>query len=242
MPHSFLRDHPRVCGEKDGAEYKSGWHEGSPPRVRGKALHLAVHGLRVWITPACAGKSYTDTLNNIAAQDHPRVCGEKSDIEAYRKAVQGSPPRVRGKVVRHGLQDAQHGITPACAGKSFPFDGLSIAKRDHPRVCGEKSFASSIGCFCLGSPPRVRGKVARLLAVSAADRITPACAGKSLGAAAVLRVSWDHPRVCGEKCQLVSMKLITVGSPPRVRGKALSPEQSMETDGITPACAGKRPP
>ena len=30
------RDHPRVCGEKDGYNLKGGDGDGSPPRMRGK--------------------------------------------------------------------------------------------------------------------------------------------------------------------------------------------------------------
>ena len=31
------------------------------------------------------------------------------------------------------------------------------------------------------------------------DRITPACAGKSLRLYSFMVMPWDHPRVCGEK-------------------------------------------
>ena len=72
-----LRDHPRVCGEKEMLAFRAQAWWGSPPRVRGKALH-DVHSHRVHgITPACAGKS--ETLEALIAddKDHPRVCGEK---------------------------------------------------------------------------------------------------------------------------------------------------------------------
>ena len=46
-------DHPRVCGEKTFS-HASG---GSPPRVRGEALHKKMICSKSRITPACAGRS-----------------------------------------------------------------------------------------------------------------------------------------------------------------------------------------
>ena len=51
------RDHPRVCGEKNKFQTHGGPVEGSPPRVRGKALVRPCWKLSTGITPACAGKS-----------------------------------------------------------------------------------------------------------------------------------------------------------------------------------------
>ena len=46
------------------------------------------------------------------------MCGEKLDGNTKTEDMQGSPPRVRGKVQRLAYQSAEGGITPACAGKS----------------------------------------------------------------------------------------------------------------------------
>ena len=192
-------DHPRVCGEKDDNDCGTVKFVGSPPRVRGKARRSDCKSRRQWITPACAGKSDRAARNTIAAEDHPRVCGEKSSGTACRMPSMGSPPRVRGKGRRIHNRLLRHRITPACAGKSFPFDGLSIAKRDHPRVCGEKRCGSSWKNCRLGSPPRVRGKAAAVAGEAGGARITPACAGKSPLSASGSVPSGDHPRVCGEK-------------------------------------------
>ena len=45
----------------------------------------------------------------------------------------------------------------------------------------------------------MRGKVSYHMKGMAADRITPAYAGKSANQSTVRRVERDHPRVCGEK-------------------------------------------
>ena len=52
-----LRDHPRGCGEKDGADnWGTAWG-GSSPRVRGKVLRGAGIDDADGIIPAGAGKS-----------------------------------------------------------------------------------------------------------------------------------------------------------------------------------------
>ena len=112
-------DHPRVCGEKQFCFRLSENSLGSPPRVRGKvfAVALCIDFLR--ITPACAGKRTGTVCCQICAQDHPRVCGEKTAREFITYLIQGSPPRVRGKAAALARQAVQHGITPAYAGKSI---------------------------------------------------------------------------------------------------------------------------
>ena len=53
-----LRDHPRVCGEKQDTRLIHTEYEGSPPRVRGKEYSLIRRCSLARITPACAGKRY----------------------------------------------------------------------------------------------------------------------------------------------------------------------------------------
>ena len=112
--------------------------------------------------------------------------------------------------------------------------------RDHPRMCGEKkSFANSIEME-LGSPPHVRGKGTSVFRYFFHGRITPACAGKRRCKAASCELSWDHPRMCGEKKCCVNRSLFVWGSPPHVRGKEIYAFCFSRGYGITPACAGKR--
>ena len=148
---------------------------------------------------------------------------------------------MRGKGWQVGFQHASERITPACAGKS-PASGPGCGKTgDHPRVCGEKTRYQNLKTTIQGSPPRVRGKVQPAAAGNPAERITPACAGKSCLAAIYAYNEGDHPRVCGEKSVPLRCSISAVGSPPRVRGKAGQSQHPAEQSGITPACAGKRP-
>ena len=167
------------------------------------------------------------------------MCGEKRYEVPPSVAIQGSPPRVRGKG-KHGTATQKgQGITPACAGKSKILPNASKQGGDHPRVCGEKIFLSSLTILLTGSPPRVRGKGIREIFIAKKVRITPACAGKSFIRDFGIAFARDHPRVCGEKHNTVEMFYIDLGSPPRVRGKGHAPVPGALPTGITPACAGK---
>ena len=86
----------------------------------------------------------------------------------------------------------------------------------------------------------MRGKEKDLFEILSYCGITPACAGKSAYRLKIAITSQDHPRVCGEKPFSASLRLVPVGSPPRVRGKAYADECDIKNIGITPACAGKR--
>ena len=151
----------------------------------------------------------------------------------------GSPPRVRGKDSHYQATQSKPGITPACAGKSFPSVSCLLEYRDHPRVCGEKSAVSGCCAATSGSPPRVRGKAGLVQIVGRLRRITPACAGKSTCMAQSLKPREHHPRVCGEKVGPVGCVSGWLGSPPRMRGKAPSLAVLGACIGITPAYAGK---
>ena len=173
------RDHPRVCGEKNGICRAKVPHLGSPPRMRGK-----VH---------CPRSRLGRT------RDHPRVCGEKMNQSSSHRWVTGSPPRMRGKVSGQKLWMVLCGITPAYAGKRASQLCAGLAPRDHPRVCGEKAYSLVMSGSLWGSPPRMRGKVPQPGVEGCRLGITPACAGKRRTGPAVRDRSWDHPRVCGEK-------------------------------------------
>ena len=91
------RDHPRVCGEKNGENGLTFHQMGSPPRMRGKGGEAPTPDPLNGITPAYAGKSFQPFLYLFDVWDHPRVCGEKFLGTKTWTTRQGSPPRMRGK-------------------------------------------------------------------------------------------------------------------------------------------------
>ena len=167
--------------------------------------------------------------------------GEKRAIFFTSSAVMGSPPRARGKVsIKFAVVDDIR-ITPACAGKRHHGKNHHCGTKDHPRVRGEKTGASATLTADQGSPPRARGKVGMANSGYAFLRITPACAGKSLSYLRERDVTWDHPRVRGEKGMTIESSREVQGSPPRARGKAILTSCPVPWGRITPACAGKSP-
>ena len=159
-------DHPRVCGEQFIINGQAFCKKGSPPRVRGtvglgsagtggQRITPACAGSR--ITPACAGNRCSKPSTPPRLGDHPRVCGEQHPDRFFIGHSPGSPPRVRGTVIKEEKMSKAARITPACAGNSSSIRDVSSASRDHPRVCGEQAAAPALEPGEGGSPPRVRG-------------------------------------------------------------------------------------
>ena len=112
-------------------------------------------------------------------QDHPRLCGEKFPAVQLTRISLGSPPPMRGKGIDLYPEVPQKRITPAYAGKSQNGRRNNFDKRDHPRLCGEKTTRYSAASCKLGSPPPMRGKAPFSKSKPTFTRITPAYAGKS---------------------------------------------------------------
>ena len=91
----------------------------------------------------------------------------------------------------------------------------------------------------LGSPPQVRGKLAKILKQNGVDRITPAGAGKTNFHGFNNNIPQDHPRRCGENGIRQPRLGRGGGSPPQVRGKRRRGLSFSWLHGITPAGAGK---
>ena len=72
--------------------------------------------------------------------------------------------------------------------------------------------------------------------------ITPACAGRSSWLRRCMGLRGDHPRLRGEKAEKLIAFVALIGSPPPARGEARYLNGVTIPDGITPACAGRRPP
>ncbi len=195
-----------------------------PPRRRGEVRTFCTAKGIIRITPAWAGKSLHFFHFLGGGKDHPRMGGEKLMGRPRRSVGAGSPPRRRGKALHRVKNDLRYGITPAWAGKStvvLPTPGYLW---DHPRVGGEKLLQFALPLLLTGSPPRGRGKVDTDCILNRTERITPAWAGKSCFGEVCVDGLEDHPRVGGEKSLMSAHFGSPMGSPPRRRGKAHSPQ------------------
>ena len=92
------QDHPRLCGEKQKRFIQRTAKLGSPPPMRGKGVRRGKWQNAYRITPAYAGKSSELKKRNKKCRDHPRLCGEKRNLELISWSIVGSPPPMRGKV------------------------------------------------------------------------------------------------------------------------------------------------
>ena len=154
----------------------------------------------------------------------------------------GSSPRMRGAPVPVAPQVPDAGIIPAYAG-STPFDGQHMpAHRDHPRVCGEHHLASRAFSRKCGSSPRMRGAPGPWPWTIIRRRIIPAYAGSTDRLHDSLTVKADHPRVCGEHCEILGYSSIEQGSSPRMRGAPFAWAAMRPHGGIIPAYAGSTTP
>ena len=88
----------------------------------------------------------------------PAYAGKSKVPDDSKADDEGSPPRMRGKVLNviNGVRAKR--ITPAYAGKRGTHSLSGPRRWDHPRVCGEKGMLRLKHSHKLGSPPRMRGK------------------------------------------------------------------------------------
>ena len=134
---SVLKDHPRRCGENRNVIEFENRLPGSPPQVRGKHKQRQFFSARQRITPAGAGKTNTVAVTRTVKRDHPRRCGENYVAPCLFCKLKGSPPQVRGKRYTSGGGTQPARITPAGAGKTGTKKSPTLARKDHPRRCGE---------------------------------------------------------------------------------------------------------
>ena len=97
LPPNSNEDHPRMRGEKNHVPAVQFRNRGSPPHARGKAERSSIEPFPPGITPACAGKSFTENAVVLLLEDHPRMRGEKIIFPFVLYPCHGSPPHARGK-------------------------------------------------------------------------------------------------------------------------------------------------
>ena len=187
-------------GEDSALAFLVSRPRGSPPHARGRHRQSVEQHRGEGITPACAGKTHSETAPRSCAWDHPRMRGEdpRSGFRLKRQAGSpphargrplaeagrtndiGSPPHARGRPSLPSRSPSSTRITPACAGKTrSPSEGAARS-RDHPRMRGEDVAPDGDRRRTHGSPPHARGRQRLHVRRALRFRITPACAGKTV--------------------------------------------------------------
>ena len=147
---------------------------------------------------------------------------------------------MRGKATVFRSTQCFARITPAYAGKSTRRTCRTPVTRDHPRLCGEKHLYGRNTDCRIGSPPPMRGKGPIQKKICKNRRITPAYAGKSGVYGGYLYIGGDHPRLCGEKRQILRQIHSVKGSPPPMRGKGLRQLSEMTSCWDHPRLCGEK--
>ena len=194
------------------------------------------------IIPAYAGNAAYTRCMSTASTDHPRVCGECSQMGCTKPATNGSSPRMRGMRQNRQALAVSCRIIPAYAGNAQVSAYAPLMPSDHPRVCGECASKVDVHPWSCGSSPRMRGMRTPSPSRFRLHRIIPAYAGNARANTSRPAAHADHPRVCGE-CWLYSIALqFSPGSSPRMRGMHNYRIRVSSGMRIIPAYAGNAQP
>ena len=158
----------------------SAWRFTCCRRVRAFTLVVVV-GVEWLVVDDFAGLG--EDGDRVAVDDHhPRACGANNPWILHHEFLDGSSPRMRGKLPTVFFCLGWCRIIPAHAGQT---DGSCRACRcmpDHPRACGANNLSSSTRartCQHCGSSPRMRGKLLFYPLFCSIIRIIPAHAGQT---------------------------------------------------------------
>ena len=134
------------------------------------------------------------------------------------------------------------GSIPACAGEPCrPPRGRS-PKWVYPRVCGGTGDIRPSISTMSGLSPRVRGNHGDSTRSDWRSRSIPACAGEPCPRSSLCVLRMVYPRVCGGTCWRKSLKAISTGLSPRVRGNHRPRATRSSLLRSIPACAGEPAP
>ena len=131
------------------------------------------------IIPAYAGKTNHLLERWRVHRDHPRICGEHEPMVENPVLNAGSSPRMRGTPGSQGPCVQAAGIIPAYAGNTTIYGRNRVARRDHPRVCGEHCAGVILEAVMQGSSPRMRGTRFHSFTRHTCSGIIPAYAGNT---------------------------------------------------------------
>ena len=231
--------HPRSRGENQGENIVNLSKQGSSPLTRGKPHGLGQVLPDRGLIPAHAGKTSACRGFRGAAAAHPRSRGENVTTVTKARAVEGSSPLTRGKLLLECCGRSRTRLIPAHAGKTnFP-DPDSRQARAHPRSRGENRLGEDNDVAVSGSSPLTRGKPHKAWTKALQARLIPAHAGKTVAAACQSSCRTAHPRSRGENSEKTAGGAGNRGSSPLTRGKQRPQLRRRLRQRLIPAHAGK---
>ena len=226
---------PRVRGNHAVSE-AFGKAIGSIPACAGEPECKPSPLQQSWVYPRVCGGTIPGLDLDGAGGVYPRVCGGTSRPPSPIRVLTGLSPRVRGNPKTNNRTRYAYGSIPACAGEperqalglqgSIPACAgepcreriATLIVAVYPRVCGGTRLILSVLRPIWGLSPRVRGNLSQNLTAADDTGSIPACAGEPRGSAVVRHVPRVYPRVCGGTAARTSLRPMTPGLSPRVRG------------------------
>ena len=191
---------------------------GSSPRGRGTLMRSTRSTSPRRFIPAWAGNAAPIHGAPIMSTVHPRVGGERVNIQPAARSDTGSSPRGRGTRLLAGAERPVVRFIPAWAGNAPCGRPVRRGGAVHPRVGGER----------VGRDDRDH----------APDRFIPAWAGNAPAPTTPRPRSTVHPRVGGERCLSSAAASTTAGSSPRGRGTLAHRRARRADPRFIPAWAG----
>ena len=190
-------------------------------------------------TVNCGWPHPYNRLKQWTNQDHPRACGANCWLIQSHTALNGSSPRMRGKLDVRTVEQFMERIIPAHAGQTRRPHRRTVHGTDHPRACGANHPIDSLNGIYAGSSPRMRGKRLCGSLTPGLVRIIPAHAGQTIPRCAPSTPGPDHPRACGANQRYDNGGSFEHGSSPRMRGKRCWQSIGWRRRRIIPAHAGQ---
>ena len=112
----------------------------------------------------------------------------------------------------------QRRFTPTRVGNTWALKSSHRTRTVHPHACGEYCHYGYRWKRNRGSPPRVWGILILTVTLNRQMRFTPTRVGNTQCLCTAIACSAVHPHACGEYSTVVGLKILILGSPPRVWG------------------------
>ena len=210
--------HPRVRGDHLHIGKSSGGWCGSSPRSRGPHVRAARLLENDRFIPAFAGTTPPSPLAAETRPVHPRVRGDHYKYGSHIGPHDGSSPRSRGPLSKHGFRQERGRFIPAFAGTTSARRRARRLRPVHPRVRGDHLVDLEAARLAAGSSPRSRGPHGHARSESDERRFIPAFAGTTHRLGRDGRRQPVHPRVRGDHEARIWRMNGAAGSSPRSRG------------------------
>ena len=215
---------------------------GSSPHARGTPVDARSRSCSRRFIPACAGNAARRHPVRPRRPVHPRMRGERAELNQKLGHAAGSSPHARGTHSMDASVDRHHRFIPACAGNAREQCRRGRLRSVHPRMRGERALTIGGAVLAAGSSPHARGTRLRRDRAALVARFIPACAGNARRTACCPGSEPVHPRMRGERRAERGRTGSLGGSSPHARGTHDFRSGSLVSTRFIPACAGNACP